>query len=114
MLKKVFTSLLFVVALWGLSPLLYNSVAEAGYFGGYGIEGEVDDSSVYRIGRNHVRVVFYILMNINTGAKLQDIAEVNWDGEPFVILSRSKELGFNVDFERKLKMNLIKYCRENY
>ncbi len=114
MLKKLITSLFVVIALLGVSPPLYNSVAEAGYFSGYGIDGEVDDSSVYHIGRNHIRVVFYIIVNMHTGAKFQDIAEVNWDGEPFVILSKSKELGYNADFERKLKINLIKYCGENY
>lgn len=112
MLKKVITNLLVALALFVLSPSFYNSIVEAGYYSGEGFEGEVDDSSVYRIGKNHVRVEFYIMMNIHTGAKLVDTAEVNWDGEPFAILSKSDL--YKSDFEQKLKAALIKYCIENY
>ena len=115
MLNKIIISI-FIAAAVLISPIsITNSIAEAGYAGGvWNNDIEVDDSSVYRVDKNHVRVVYYIIMNRHTGSKMQDTADVQWGEKQKVMLSKGDKDGWSTDFVKELKIKLLKYCRENY
>ncbi|SEA28206.1 hypothetical protein [Selenomonas ruminantium] len=85
-------------------------MAEAGEFSVQYITIVVDDSSVYHVGKNHVRVAFRSISNYRTGAYIPDVADVIW-GEEYVV-SLGKD--YAPEFERELKWKIAKYCRDNY
>ncbi len=112
MCKKLIISLV-ISTLFLTTHLFSNSIAEAGYVGGvWGNDIEIDDSSVYYIDKNHIRVVLYIIMNRNTGGFMQDTVEVAWGKNQFVKFKKIADS--NPKFLQELKHKILKYCQENY
>ncbi len=87
-----------------------NNVAYAGEFSVRNVTIVVDDSSVYHVGKNHVRVAFRSISNYRTGAYIPDVADVLW-GEEYVVKLEKK---YDPMWERELKWKIAKYCKDNF
>ena len=90
-----------------------NNVAYAGEFGVRNVTIVVDDSSVYHVGENHVRVAFRSISNYRTGAYIPDVADVLW-GEEFEEYVVKLEKKYAPMWERELKWKIAKYCKDNF
>ncbi len=111
MVKKVLTSIIVIGALFSASSFTSAlSIATAGEIRVQHISIIVDDSSVYYVGENHVRVAFKSITNYRTGAYIPDVADVLW-GEEYVV---ELEKNYAPEFERELKWKIAQYCRDNY